>query len=419
MGKSFIEAYNESIRNQPNADGKYTYQTDGIDYVSIDGNRFDNYGQYSFLWEKTYVKSPTRSSNGAIRNLNSYATFLTPHLILDFSVMSIDDYRKIMQMHYSANEFIVNCYDPIYDRRITVKMYFGTEQIAKLHTISQLRLSKNGEWENWIDLVGVRDYKVELIGTNNDFDYINVTYEYGDYESPSGSPIQNYIQEVYQGEEIVVGEGVYFVDTPPTGYKFEHWIDSKGTVYTQGKAVTVNEPLILKAVWETSTSKTLSYNYGLSEPDTKINENGELVQILNKTITDTSSIGELPRFDPSPKETYNGEQYEPYHKGAWYKTPSRQADMIVTANSPYWSSVDTIIYLLYEKIPFDVVYHTNIDDITFPAQKLTYGDSVYFPNIVKEGYSLEGWYLDAEFSTKFSGKMPPFSINLYARWIAK
>ena len=208
---------------------RHEYEAVDIAEVKIDGNRFRNYGAYSFIWEKTFVKSPERSGNGSIGNLDSYATFITPHLILDFSIMSIDDYRKIMLLHYGANEFTVECYDPIYNRKIKVKMYFGTEEMAKLFTIAQNRLLPDGQWEEWVDLVGVTEYKVELIGTNNDLDLASVKYEYnaplddnGSPIYPSGSPIPpQYEEDIYLGEEIVVGGNSTFPTTPPSNnYQF-------------------------------------------------------------------------------------------------------------------------------------------------------------------------------------------------------
>ena len=228
------------------------YEAVDIAEVTIDGNRFRNYGQYSFIWEKTFVKSPERSGGGSFGNLNSFVTFLTPHLIIDFSVMSIDDYRKIMLLHYGANEFTVECYDPIYNRKIKVKMYFGTEEMARLYTIAQNRLLPNGQWEEWVDLVGVTEYKVELIGTNNDLDLVSVRYVYNSDTTPTGAPMPDqYEEDIYIGEEIVVGSNSTFPNTPPsTTLKFKHWVDEEGLIYTNGKTWTVNAPLTLYAVWQ-------------------------------------------------------------------------------------------------------------------------------------------------------------------------
>lgn len=228
------------------------YEAVGIDYVIINGNKFKNYGVYQFIWEKTFVKSPERSASGSLGNLNSYATFLTPHLIINFSVMSIEDYRKIMLLHYGANEYTVECYDAIYNKKIKVKMYFATEEMAKLYTIAQNRLLPNGQWEEWVDLVGVTDYKVELIGTNNDLDLVSVRYVYNSTTTPTGSPIPDqYEEDIYVGEEIVIGANSTFPDTPPSSTKkFKHWVDDNGLVYTNQKTWTVNAPLTLYAIWQ-------------------------------------------------------------------------------------------------------------------------------------------------------------------------
>jgi hypothetical protein len=80
-------------------DRKKEYEAENIHKVIIDGNEYTNYGQYRFIWEKTYPVSPERTIGGVIGGLNTLSTFLVGHLYMDFSIMSIDDYRKIMQQH--------------------------------------------------------------------------------------------------------------------------------------------------------------------------------------------------------------------------------------------------------------------------------------------------------------------------------
>lgn len=146
--------------------GSGSHRAKGIEVVTIDKIEFTNYGQYSFVWEKSFVTSPKRSVSGSLGDLDDLPTFLTAHLVIDFSIMSIDDYRKIMKLHYSKNQHTVTCYDPIYNTTRTLEMYFATEEMPKLYTIAEHRF--RDDWEDWIDLVGVTEYKVELIGTNND-----------------------------------------------------------------------------------------------------------------------------------------------------------------------------------------------------------------------------------------------------------
>lgn len=400
------------------------YEAVDIETVIIDGNPFTNYGDFQFIYEKSYVKEPTRSGNGSIGNLNSYSTFLTPHLIMNFSIMSIDDYRKIMQIHYNSNEHMVECYDPIYNRKIKVKMYFATEQIAKLHTISRKRFA-NGEWEEWVDLVGVREYSVELIGTNNELDTLNVIYKYNAPVDDSGNPIyptgipvpDQYEEDTYQGEEISIGSNCTFIDTPPSSlYKFKQWVDNERTIYPNGKIITLNKSLILYAEWETTKTYTLSYNYGLSSPVTDTDSiTGEIIEITDKDVEYNKSIGTLP-IPITPYVESNGTKYYPYTNGAWYKHPINDAEFKVKDNDLYWLRRSTVIYYLFDIKSYEVNYATD-NEYIIPTQTIQYGGVVYLPTLAKDGYTFSGWYIDSQLKTQFSGKMPPYNITLYAKWV--
>ena len=236
---------------------KEEYRAVDIDKVIIDGDTFTNYGAFQFTWEKSYVKSPTRSSNGAIDNLNSYATFVTPHLIINFSLMSIDDYRAIMRKDLEKNEFVVECYDPIYNQWTVNKMYLGTAEMAKLHLINRKRF--NGlEWEEFMEIVGVEGYTIDLIGTNNDLDLVGVTYH---LNPPLVTGVSDYTlgeDDVYRGKEIVIGSAAKEItkETFNDRYVFSRWnIKSSGGEqgnYTDGNNYVINAPLILYAQWQTT-----------------------------------------------------------------------------------------------------------------------------------------------------------------------
>lgn len=154
-------------------DDRHTnYQANGenknIQYVEIDGIKLSDYQAYSFFWEKTYVKSPERAMDGSMSNLDTYTTFITGHFKIDFSLMSIDDYRIFMKLIYKKNEFTVKCYDVVYDKQITIKMYFATQEMPKLWTIVSKKQENLEKWEDYVDLVGVEGCTVEMIGTNTD-----------------------------------------------------------------------------------------------------------------------------------------------------------------------------------------------------------------------------------------------------------
>lgn len=187
----------EILKNRDN------YRANGIEKVTIDGNEFSDYSAFSFVWEKSYAKSPERSAEGSIGNLDSYATFITPHLKIDFSLMSIDSYRKLMGLIYLKNQFTVTCYDVVNNRMTTNEMYFSTEEMPKLWNIAKSVNSENG-LEDIVYLLGVHEYTVEMIGIGGVKNPVINVY----YKNADGSPINNTPQEAYDGEDYIVGNNL-------------------------------------------------------------------------------------------------------------------------------------------------------------------------------------------------------------------
>lgn len=416
---------------------KRDYRAVDIDKVVIDGDTFTNYGDFQFIWEKSYVKEPQRSANGSIGNLNSYPTFITPHLIINFDIMSIDDYRAIMRKDLERNEFVVECYDPIYNVRIKKKMYFGTAEMAKLFTIAKLRL--NGEdWEEFVELVGVREYSVELIGTNADLDLVSVRYIVNPPQVTENGvtttlapdfAIDGGENDVYSGEDLVIGSNTDIPNETFGGrYKFTKWnISSENPTepkehgnYLNGYAYTINDDLVLYAQWEATSEHILTFNYGLADP--AINESTYTYETIRKVVKG-KGIDTLPTAE-TPKVKYkdlNGKEntYTPYHSSNWYKTPIKAENSIaLNNNEPYWSDRDSTIYLLFETSAYSLILY--LDGQLYQTNSIQYNTPTNLPQLVRMGYTFDGWYYTSDFKsgTKFSGNMPPYPITLYARWIS-
>ena len=389
-----------------------------IHKVVIDGNVFSGYKTFTFIWEKSYTKEPERSSNGTIGNLNSYPTFITPHLKINFAMISIDDYRRFYRLMLQKNEFTVTCYDIVNDKRITKKMYFAPDQFPTLYTVAR----KLTSGEKFIELTGVKDYTVELIGTNNELDLVSVTYlpNYPEGQTPpSASEGEN---DVYIGAEVIIGKSSTYPKNPPIGYKFKNWVDSNGEIYTNGYAYTINEELVLYAEWEPVEQRTLLFNYGVSTPMIDTNT---MSYKMSTSVVKGKSIGILPTFESNPSVKYNDVLYEgnnsPYYNGQWWKTTQKveegdidETGLIVNDNDVYWSDYDTTIYLLYDIKEYSVEYY--IDGVLNTTLKVKYGDKIFLPNYAKAGYTFNGWYVDAEYKTKAPATMPPYPITLYAKW---
>lgn len=428
----------EEILRLSRTERRSEYEAVNISKVLIDENEFANYGAYSFLWEKSYVKSPERSGDGSIGNLNSYATFVTGHLKIDFSVMSIDDYRRLMKLIYSKNEFVVKCYDVVYNTTATLKMYFSTEEMPKLWTIANMKQKGADDWEEWVDLVGVQGYTVEMIGTNNDIDLVSVMY-YPNYPSSvtqKPSPDFQAEEDMYIGADFIVGASATYQNNPPNGYKFAYWaskVDEKGNPtndsvrYDNGSVVTLDQQFIstggltLYAVWQTTNKSTLSYNFGISKP--VYSGTLEEEKLYNKLVQYNESIGTLPRFE-IPSVTINGETYgdiqSPYKNGGWYRLPVKDEAVRVRDNDLYnWTNRDSIIYLLFDKREYEVEYETYKVDIEIPIQIIEYGATITLPVLASSTQKFDGWYFDNTFTKKAGGTMPPYHIKLFAKWTNK
>lgn len=403
----------EDIYKKPLSERYADYDVYGsereIHKVVIDGNVFSGYKAFTFIWEKTFVKEPTRSSNGTIGNLNSYATFITPHLKINFAMISIDDYRRLYRLILQKNEFTVTCYDIISDSKITKKMYFAPDQFPTLYTVAR----KLASGEKFIELTGVKDYTVELIGTNNELDLVSITYlpNYPEGQTPpSANEAEN---DVYIGEEVVIGKSSSYPNQAPNGYIFKHWQDQYGTIYSNSSIITVEKELVLAAIWQTTNKRILSFDYGLSTDS----GTGTTSQLLSKEVQLNQAVGTLPTPD-IPTVTINGAIYYPYTNGGWYKLPIKDENYRVYSTTKYWIERNTTIYWLLDKIKYNIYFVTNDNEYEVPTVQYGYQDQVILPNLSKTGKTFVGWFTDDNSTNQFtSGSlMPPYDITLYAKW---
>lgn len=236
------------------------YSRTVLDRIEIDGNVIQGYMEYSFLNEKSYFEEPYRSSNGSIENINTYATFLTPRIIIKYSMMNIEDYRKLMLLMQSKNEFKVTCYDPVLDKRVTHRMYFAPTSMPVIY-------------QQYLKAMGVQDFTVELIGTNNGVGTHTLTY---DFNIPSDMKdsfpyTKTATQDFYENTSGIIGEeAVYNIGTTEEPqvfninsskttellggrYIFSHWNtlpDGMGFTYIDGDAYFINSAKTIYAIWK-------------------------------------------------------------------------------------------------------------------------------------------------------------------------
>jgi uncharacterized repeat protein (TIGR02543 family) len=352
-------------------------------------------------------------------NINNISSFLTGHLVIDFSIISIDDYRSIMKSHYEQNETIVECYDPIYNNIATLKMYFATEERKKLYMLNRQRFN-SGQWEDFLLLAGVQDYQLEMIGTNNDLTTVTVTYN---LNAPSGTGNTTTVigsQTVVKGGDFICGKDLEYDvlnETFSGRYRFVRWSTSNQSNasgdysnYSDGYAYTLNSSMVLYAIWETTSTKTLTYSYGISDPMTVDGK-----PVFTKQVKKGVSIGNLPTFETAPDVTVDNVKYYPYTNGGWYKTPVKAENSVaLTSNTKYWADTDDQIYLLYDTVGYTVEYY--IGGTKQTTSTIEYNTAIPLLTFYKEGYTLSGWFTDSAMTKPAPQLMPPYPIKLYAKW---
>jgi hypothetical protein len=136
---------------------RQAYQNSQLDRITIfDGTdelEITGYAEYSYLDEKSYKTQPVRTEDGAIQEIEEYATFLTPRLVIKYNMMNIEDYRAIMKMFKKQNGFIVKCYDVVEDKIVRNEMYVAPPSMPIIY-------------QQYLIALGIQEYAIEMIGTN-------------------------------------------------------------------------------------------------------------------------------------------------------------------------------------------------------------------------------------------------------------
>jgi hypothetical protein len=154
--------------------------------------------------------------------------------------MSIDDYRKLMQLNFSKNEFQVICYDPIYDKQFSGKMYFEPFELAKLYTIAHALESSD---EEEVELLGAESFKVSMVGTLGIMNTVSITYH-----SNLATDTVVVDDGIARGDTIVMGSNVSFNTEESLISSWNTKADGTGLSYFNGEEYQINMNLELYAI---------------------------------------------------------------------------------------------------------------------------------------------------------------------------
>lgn len=241
--------------------------TKNLTSFTLDTETYSGYKGYSFFWELTLVSEPERSSSGVI-DLSSNAYFITPHLRIDFSVISYQDFQRLRQQQLSKLYFNLTCFDTDFGETITEEVYFHPDTLPNFVTMAR---KLNGE--KWTEIIGASNYTIELVGTNRTAKQATITYFLNE---PHGSNIgmQHTSVEkkfpknstvgvgnnalIQTGTEEATGNPIYTKISDITfedKFRFLYWNtrqDGVGFKYIDGDEYFLRGDIKLYAVWEPS-----------------------------------------------------------------------------------------------------------------------------------------------------------------------
>lgn len=162
--------------------------------IKINGESFYGIGYDGLMTvnTKTYVESPSRSSDGSISNINDYVTFIVPRCKVNFRYFTIEDYQRLCRA-ITSNEFIVEYFDKQLGVRVSYKMYAEPEEMTKLYNVGT-------------SVIGVLDYEVSFVATLNDLDYFTIKYD------ANGGTLLNYIGIYDSGTTYTYGNRIKYAD---------------------------------------------------------------------------------------------------------------------------------------------------------------------------------------------------------------
>lgn len=232
--------------------------TKNLTSFKLDNEEYKGYKSYSFFWELTYPSEPKRSQGGVV-DLTSQAYFLTPHLKIDFSLMSYDDYMRLRQQQLSKTYFQLSCWDTDFHQQLEREVYFHPATLPNFTTMAR---ALNGE--KWTEIIGAKNFVVELVGTNR-----NVAANYIIYYLNKPSSVswggETHVTDIYRtNQSVTIGANAKFKNSSGTataitsikftGYTFNGWNtqpDGSGKSYTNGVTQTLlsKNPILLYAKW--------------------------------------------------------------------------------------------------------------------------------------------------------------------------
>jgi len=199
--------------------------------VIINGEDFSAYSDIFTLDTMTWQEEPSRALDGSMPDINEIERFPVPRVWIDFSLMPIEDYRRLLSALNRDAEFPVTYRNLETGQMVTHMMY--------VHPLDRYKIHNRGP-----DLIGINGVKITLVGTLNNPQTYSVAYAFnGASGTPKPTQTAQYGQVItIEGPDDWVYENMQFFswNTKP---------DGTGIRLVPGQKYVVTSDIILYAIW--------------------------------------------------------------------------------------------------------------------------------------------------------------------------
>lgn len=399
----------------------YTQADYQRDIIIINGYEFNPYeiSNYGNTNTKSYVVQPERNQTGSIEDIDDIGSFETPRLRINFDVMPLEVWRR-MKIATKPNSFLVTYYDWEYDKRVTHRMYFATQDDIDI-------FQQFGAKRDWY----IASKKtVDIVGTNNDIGKLTITY------NSNYSVVSQLSQTIQPNELFFVKDLTAFVRA---GYTITSWNtqpNGNGITYALEMAMTTTQDITLYAQWQATNARILSFYYGGMNKQAL--DTAENDWRASQSVNYQSAVGALPQ--PKMYLTENGALKEVGTLYGWWNIPydwqaygqdhdsymarqiaNSQAGAIkqYTSSTIYDVNGNTTIYAHWKPNIYTITYDSQ-GGTSVESQQVAFQNKIIArDNPTKSGYNFQGWFLDSAGTKPFnaSGYMTQANnITLFAKW---
>lgn len=128
-----------------------------LDEFRLDGVSFKGIGHEMLKTQNqlNYVVSPGRQTDGSMKNINSYDTFILPKVEIGFGMIDYDTFKRLRKFLLAKRTFQVEYYDKDFNKIVKHEMYAEPDELTAFFNLGY-------------SILGSRDFKVSFIATLNE-----------------------------------------------------------------------------------------------------------------------------------------------------------------------------------------------------------------------------------------------------------